>query len=360
MSDATPVLDTHKVARFGELLRGQPRRRLGLETIWRSFADAFPARPQGTEERAWLRAALDALTDGGVLRLPAPSKSGWDRSQLPALPAFVTVVTSPVPARDDAWRRHPWHPALAWVPNLKTLPADQVAFLLRVHDGLRDRRFAEPAPLKYRSLQLTGHEKRLQELAKGALFGPNRLSLELLGCLPHRLPLAMTRVGTAPVVLLFENAGPYEVAMRVLGGNQSASYGWVAYGDGARVEQAITWLCELDPRPRVVAYVGDLDVVGLEIPNRASVTAIAAGLPPLSPAPGFHAAMLAAAATLGEPLGWSHAEGRNARPHRALAPELLRWLPEDVRPAVRKVLASGRRIPEEVLGPLEMRSVLFA
>ena len=42
--------------------------------------------------------------------------------------------------------------------------------------------FEASEPLKYRSLQLTGDEKRLQKLCKCRLFGPGRLTLDMLGC----------------------------------------------------------------------------------------------------------------------------------------------------------------------------------
>jgi hypothetical protein len=58
-------------------------------------------------------------------------------------------------------------------------------------------RFTEPTPLKYRSLELTGDDKRLQALAETTLFGPGWLTLELLGPF-QRLPLVVERVGPAP------------------------------------------------------------------------------------------------------------------------------------------------------------------
>jgi hypothetical protein len=92
--------------------------------------------------------------------------------------------------------------------------------------------------------------------------------------------------------------------------------------------------------------VGDLDWPGLEAAILAGRTARSVGLPPLEPAPGVHAAMLAAAAGFGSPEGWPYAVGRTP----ANAGELLAWLPEDVRPRAEAVLRAGRRIPEEVLG----------
>ena len=111
----------------------------------------------------------------------------------------------------------------------------QVHFLRRVHDGFVNGMFREPAPLKYRSLQLTGDEKMLAYLATTALFGPARLTLGLLSCLPDALSLAWEAVGDGGRMVIFENAGPFAVARRVLAQLKSRPYDLIAYGVGRSV-----------------------------------------------------------------------------------------------------------------------------
>lgn len=348
-----PDLDPADLERFATLVREAARARLRRSDLWAAFATAFPARPQGAEERRWFRAVLDAAAADGVLRLPAPTGLGWDRTQEPALPASATVVRGPLPRRDTTWRRFPWHPALAWVAELRTLTPDQAAFLHRVHDGLRVNRFEEKAPLKYRSLELTGHEKRLQALARTTLFGEGRLSLELLGCLPEWLPLAIERVGTRPVALVVENAGPFEVVSRVLRDIPNPPYGAVAFGDGGRVERSLPRLGTVIPDLVRIEYLGDLDWPGLRIARGASRVAAATGLPVVVPAQAAYSAMLKAAEHLGVPDGWA---GNSDKPPRNTN-QLLTWVPVDVREQVRKILIAGHRLPEEVLGPKELRAL---
>src|SRR5258708_1068886 len=131
----------------------------------------------------------------GVIGLPAPGGQRWDRRSQPAVPTAVDQAELNGRPRGDEWRRFPWHPTLAWVLDLSRLSSDAETFMRRVHDGLVRDSFRHPAPLKYRSLQLTGDEKRLSLLARTTLFAPGRLSLPLLGCLPARGPLAWAKVG---------------------------------------------------------------------------------------------------------------------------------------------------------------------
>jgi hypothetical protein len=252
--------------------------------------------------------------------------------------------------RDKSWRTFPWHPVLAWVADHRTLTPEQVAFLRRVHEGLRDGKFRERAPLKYRSLQLTGDEKRLGGFTKTKLFGPGRLSLELLGCLPDRVPLAWAGVGEGSSVLVVENTGLFNVAVSMLRQLSRPPYGIVVYGGGTGVEQALPGLCDLGRSVTSVMYVGDLDRAGLRIAQAAAQASQRAGLPALVPAPGLHRAMLDSAAHLGYPSGWP-AQARRSRTHDA---HLVNWLPAEVRARVRDLLAAGRRVPEEVLGPEEL------
>ncbi len=265
---------------------------------------------------------------------------------------MATLRREGAPRRDDRWRTFPWHPALAWVADRRTLARAQVDFLRRVHDGLRDGAFRQPAPLKYRSLQLTGDEKRLSALAKTALFGLGRLTLELLGCLPDRVPLAWANVGDGSATLVVENAGLFNVAVSVLRQLPRRPYGIVVYGAGTGVEQALPGLRDLGRPVTSVNYVGDLDRPGLRIANATARTAREAGLPSLEPAPALHECMLDAAAHLGYPSGWLTRAGRS----RADDAQLVSWLPRDVRARVRGILAAGRRVPEEVLGPDELLS----
>jgi hypothetical protein len=345
------------VQRFGDLLRAFPGARITEQALWGAFAEAFPRRPVGPEERAWLLAALERLADAGTLRLPSSRSRRWDRSALPAVPRSIDLVrTRPRP--DESWRRLIWHPALAWAPELKHASSAEVAFLRRVHDALVAGGFAEPAPLKYRSLVLTGDEKRLSKLVRSRLFADGRLSLALLNCHPDLPPLAWTRVGHGRNVLVFENAGPTDLALRLVQGRaEELSIGVIAYGAGAPFASSVVRLSTVAPDADAIWYVGDIDCEGLRTAAGAAASAKAGGLPRVLPAPGFHDAMVREAAALGSPLGWPH--GRNGGEATVRGDDhLVAWLPAAVRDRVSVVLDRDRRIPEEVLGPAAMQRVL--
>lgn len=348
-----PALDVQRLETFAAALRAHPGRRISRESLWAAFSEAFPS-VRGPERRAWLLAALKALADAGVLRLPSRQGRRWDTALVPHVPTSVDLLYAPEPSRDDTWRREPWHPRLSWVPHLPRVAGDQLAFLRRVQQGLIEGWFREPAPVRYRSLQLTGDEKRLDALLRSTLFGAGRLDLQLLGATWYAPPLAWESVGNGAAVLVFENAGAFAVAHRVLNALPNPIYGIVAYGGGAVFQQSVQHLAQIGRLVARIDYVGDLDRPGLDIARMSSAGAALVGLPTVSPAPGVHRAMLDAAARFGSPIGWPHESARVSDADDVRAA----WLPLSVRSDALDVLSGDRRIPEEVLGPIEMRGWL--
>jgi hypothetical protein len=349
---SAPRLDPAGLARFADALASNRGRRVRWESLWSAFASAFPHRPQGRQEREWLAAALEHERAAGRIEFPSERGAHWDRSLPPALPRMVTRIEEAAPA-DDAWRRLVWHPELAWVPTMPRLATEQVAFLRRVHQGLVEGWFERLAPVRYRSLQLTGDDKRLEDLAAGSLFREGRLSLDGIGAYRVCQPLVWERVGAGGRVLVFENQEPFFVAREILAALERPPYGIVAYGHGLSFERSVAHLATLPFQPECIHYVGDLDGPGLEIAARSARAAETLGsLPPLLAAPGMHAAMLSSAAIMGVPGGWP-ADNWTGR----LGDEALALLPAEIRPRVRDLLESAHRVPEEVLGPEEMARV---
>jgi hypothetical protein len=158
-------------------------------------------------------------------------------------------------------------------------------------------------------------------------------------------------------MLIFENAGPFSVACSALRAMNHPPYGMVAYGAGRSFIAAIGHVPRLRRPVARIDYVGDLDAAGLDIALGARARAAALGLAPVQPATGFHVAMLSAAAAFGAIRGWPADEGK---PRGRRIEELTRALDASVAPCVVDVLRRGNRIPEEVLGPREMRGALEA
>jgi hypothetical protein len=349
------VLPPDAVQTFLHCLASAPGRRLESGRLWECFRQAFPYRPGGAENRKWLWIVLEEAADQGIIRFPSQRGNCWDRTLEPLLPTVVWKNKAQETRRVESWREYPWLPQLAWVAHLPTLSEEHEAFLKHVLQALREGQLRQQAPLTYRSLQLTGNEKRLGELLHTALFRPGRLSLELLGCVPDIPPLALEEIGEASAVLVFENAAAFRTASRVLKQYAHPPYGLLGFGAGAAFERSIRHIQFLKRRVERIEYVGDLDRPGLRVARNAARLANAENLPPIQPARGLHRAMLQSIQQFGYPNGLEY----DARERRKVPgdEELVGWLPEDVRAECLMMVRAGNRIPEEVLGPDELQRV---
>lgn len=346
-------LDPERLGRFLDLVGREKRKTVRMDRLREIFSETFPHRPPGPIERRWLIQALREGESRGLLQLPSRNGQSWDRSVDPPLPSWVRRVE---PERRDGppeWETFPWHPKLQWVSEMRSLSDKQLRFLQRVHKGLVRGHFDTPAPIRYRSLELLGEEKGLAQMRQTVLFADGRLSLELLGCVGDYPPVAWKSVApNGGRALVFENAGAFHVAVDVLRSMTIPPYDVVVYGSGTSFQQGVRSLLDLDRPMSQIRYVGDLDPNGLRIAAGAARTAEDAGLPPLEVATELHTAMLATARQFGAPGGWPN--GKQAQVDESA----LNILAPSIREAVREMLRCGRRIPEEVLGPEEMRAAL--
>src|SRR6266516_3534475 len=211
-----PELPPGLLQTFLSRLAHAPGKQLKSAVLWKYFAEAFPYRPGGVENRKWLQRALQEAAEQGIIRLPSSRGRSWDRALEPPLPTVVWKTPPNEVHDDESWRDYPWLPQLCWIADMPMLSQEQVIFLKRVQAALREGVLQRSAPLTYRSLQLTGNEKRLGELLHSALFRPGRLSLALLGCIPDIPPLVIEEIGASPVALIFENAAVFRTAAMVL------------------------------------------------------------------------------------------------------------------------------------------------
>lgn len=353
-ADVDPARLEDFASRLAEL-RG-PKIAVEREVFWRVFIEAFPHRPRGDESRRVLLRALRYAEEKGVIRIPPSHGKLWERAFDPPLPWRVFRLDNR-PAPDRSWRDYPWGKELQWVRRLPNLTSREHSLLKRVHEGIRDGIFSDPVPLKNRSIQLTGYEKRLASMAKGRLFGPGKLSLEMLGCLAdEHPPIAWYGVGDDPSVLVVENKTAYSVIRGVLCSIPNAPYGIIAYGGGNAFSQSVQDLALIGRPVNVIHYLGDLDRPGLSTARTAAATARRGGLPAVMPATHLHRLMLETAVRMGHPDGMEYDK---EVPGTVLESdeELVDWLPEDVRAGVASILNLGRRVPEEVLLPRDLRAL---
>lgn len=350
------TLETRQVNLFLAQLGKQKKIQLALPDLWRLFQEVFPSHPTGPERRIALLAVLDEAQKLGVIRLPAKTGRCWEKSLLPHLPLWIRRNDlSASTQREKSWKSFPWDERLAWIADLEHLSIEQETFLLQVQKELVRGTFQEPAPLAYRSLQLTGNEKRLKALASTALFHPGRLSLSFLGCITDIPPFHIEILGDQPRALIFENYVPFRIALGIIKNLPRTPYGLMGYGGGTAFEQAVLHLTTISHRLERIEYVGDLDRPGLRTARTASLRAQSEGLPPLTPASGIHQAMVASCAAFGMPKGIDYLPWEK-RKHQD-DEVLVSWLPANIQHLLLDILQAGRRIPEEVLGPKEFAGI---
>ena len=175
-----------KISKPAEVLLGAletaagGRVKIELEAMRAAFLEAFPQWQGSADRRERLRALLDELAATQQVRLPGDRRRGWEQTPAPPLPRWVMI------AREAAFaeasfdhRSFPWVLELAFVAGLRAVANPNE--LRRIHDFLRDHPERRPiVPVKERSFQLFGDEKRLDALRKTKLFEAGRLTLVLL------------------------------------------------------------------------------------------------------------------------------------------------------------------------------------
>lgn len=316
------------------------RRGAPLEELWRVAIGAEPDLASAVDRRARLLAALERLAAAGIARPLSTRREAQDRSAVPALPLVVRPVA--LTSRHVAERialPADLRPELARATELERPRSDEIDILRAVNDFLRDFDPPRPAvPLRERSLEIFGDEKRLETLLGRRLFTTGILSLDLLACYEVHPPFVYQRVSDEPTALVIENHHTYDSVRRLLE-RDPRGIGVVAYGAGRAFCASVTYLADLDPAVKQAFYFGDLDAAGLSIAQGAAEVSERAGGPQLEPATGLYRAALA---TGRRRTGAGITEAR--------AWELVAWLPPDLREAAAGVLTAGLWIPQEAVG----------
>ncbi len=248
-----------------------------------------------------------------------------------------------VPPSDEEARRireFAWAPPLAFVREARlNIPFGE---LRQLNDFLQHGGGERPlVPVKERSLEIFGDEKRLDSLVRSsALFGEGRLTPEALRCFVVAEPLPWTPgANLAGPMIILENAATWHSYRRW--NAERDLFSAVVYGCGNRFLDGISSLSDVVATlggPRRVFYFGDLDPQGLFIPKTASARAQGLGLPAIEPHLWSYRQLLRLGAGRGEP-----GEGE------PLSCEHCDWLGEDAEP-VRRLFAAGHRLAQERVG----------
>jgi len=239
-------------------------------------------------------------------------------------------------------RQFNWEPPLSFLREFP--PNIPFAELCQLNEFIKNNTVARSlVPIKERSLQIFGDEKRLDMLLASTLFRLERLDIrEDLRCEVVGEPLPWKRgpQGTAeqPLIVI-ENAATWHSYCRWNAERQIFSA--VVYGCGNRFLDGVGYLPDIFAElggPRRVFYFGDLDPHGLRIPQMASSRSKAAGLPAIEPHLWSYHQLL----KLGEGLG-------QAGEIEPAAIPLCDWLGECAILA-RPLFAAGQRLAQERVG----------
>jgi hypothetical protein len=315
----------------------------------RSWEDLLEdARLVSASERSEAERDAKALAASGWIQLKSVRYKSHliDRVIIP--PAAETRwceafgFVAPSDEEERRIREFSWEPPLGFMREARlNLSFDE---LLKINHFVKNRgNTSVIVPIKERSLQLFGDEKRLDVLSSSALFRPGRLDLiQHLRCEIIGVPLAWKRgpsaAGAKPVIVI-ENAATWHSYCRW--NAERELFGAVVYGDGNRFVDGIRYLKDLFSElggTRPVLYFGDLDPQGLLIPQEASARAQAAGLPAVSAELWSYRQLLTLGRDQGQP--W---EGEPA------SSTLCDWLGACAEPA-RQLFAASQRLAQERVG----------
>ncbi len=250
-----------------------------------------------------------------------------------------------VPATDEEARlirEFDWQRQLAFLRESRlNIPFTE---LRQLNDFLnRDTAGRDIVPIKERSLEIFGDEKRLDLLQATALFRSERLDLKRdLRCEVVGEPLPWKRgpvSAAAQPIIVLENAATWHSYCRW--NVEQKLFSGVIYGCGNRFVDGVRYLddifAELGGQRRVF-YFGDLDPQGLLIPQEASARAQAANLPAVEPHFWSYHQLLTLGSGRGQP--W---EGEPP------SSTLCDWLGELAEPT-RQLIASSQRLAQEHVG----------
>lgn len=176
-----------------------------------------------------------------------------------------------------------WQPELSFLMGVRTsVPLEDLLKLNQFFEA--GGRHRKSIPIKERSLEIFGDEKRLDALRTTVLFKSDQLSLKLLNCFTVPLPFGWRR-GPNPQgpILVLENAATWDSYCRW--NEQVKLYSSIVFGNGYQFSdsiESIKIIFDELSEARPIVYFGDIDPTGVWIPQRASIWMVKNGFPPIS------------------------------------------------------------------------------
>jgi hypothetical protein len=325
-------MNTHDLSRALQGALGRKNRRLKTEALFDALVQRHPVLTHAPDRWERVVDLLLAAELEGLLVLPSRRGEGWNEHVVPARPLWVGLPTEDATGDTFDPRVFPWHPRLAFLAAVPCLPKGIREAALAIQRFWAAGGMNRPiVPIKERSYSIFGDEKRLDGLQHSEiLFGPDRLTLTALQCyIVEPTPVAEHFPNGTSIIIL-ENEATFDTFCRLA--RTRPSYGTVIYGRGHEIQKCTGYLRREATRLRVaeIAYFGDIDRRGLEIPWELQKS-----LPDLRLAPFIE--------------GYAYLL-RNDSPQQSPIPEICSWLPEELAALAANVLGGASRRPQEAFG----------
>ncbi len=315
---------------------GRNKRRT-LEQVRAAFFALRPELAANPERNAFLLAELNELETANRIQVPARAGGSWEVRGTPPLPLWIQLVDEPALSDIEDYAQVAWVPELGFWPRLK--PSSLASAKLINNFLLRRRDDLTLVPIKERSLEIFGDEKRLDTLRIGDFLFGGLLNIATLGAFVVPFPLAYRNANCPGLpVLVVENHNTFwsfgewnEVARR---------YSAVVYGMGEAFRNTEAALLQVlhETSGVGVEYFGDLDPTGIEIPvlfNSSLRARAAKVIPALAP------------------YQWMLKHGCRRPldgPPSFASLEMRKWLGPEISDAVQMLWDDGFWMPQEALG----------
>ena len=312
----------------------QANKRHGWNTLVRAWIDLYPEWENRSGVNSALLAHLKTLNALGVVSFPK-TRASWSTGN-PSCPEWCSYNT-PKDVLDVEAYKGPWHARLGFNTQYK---GETLALLVQINSFLmRQDHFDYDVPLKERSLQICGDEKRLDGFRLGSnthLF-KGLLSLNDIGAFHAEAPLAYEVYpdSTTQLGLILENQDSY-YSFRVWN-KKMQHYRAVIYGSGNAFSSSYRNLGALqaDHAVEQFEYLGDVDYSGFQIPDRVSSML---DKDVLVPANAWYQWLLKSGV---------RRTSKDATPERALSA----WIQDpELRAQILDLWSQGQWIPQESLG----------
>lgn len=310
------------------------RVRFSRANLLEAFGRAFPHSQGDLNQRERLAAILHDLAEAGHVRLPRQSnRRGYDHSERTPLPRFVNRINSRKAPRNPIY----WRPELAFAQGLPVIWHEE---LVAIQNWLRKHsRETQYVALRERSVEIFGDEKRLDGMLGTKLFAAGHLSLDLLKCYLPTVPIYVEGIEADQHVrplLVIENHTTFDTIRRW--NQHHRRYAAVAFGAGTAFISSCSSLrrnLQQQGCSGVALYFGDVDPKGLWIPVRSSQES---GIE-IKPERSLYELLFRKARD-------RFIVGHTPYPFE---PDLLEWLPQNLREETAQCFNRGRRLPQEFL-----------